>query len=61
MSAVRLGEKSITMTNAASAMPAATAKPAWVSTWFSARVSDANGPARMRPAEAMAGPACATA
>ena len=42
-------------------MPAATAKPTWVSTWFPARVSEPNVPARISPADAIAGPACASA
>ena len=40
--AVRLGEKNIAMTNAARAMPAATANPTCCRIEFPARISDAN-------------------
>src|SRR5580693_10753780 len=58
MSAVRLGEKNIAITNAASAIPADTANPSWDRIVFPARVSDANVPARISPAAAIVGAAC---
>jgi hypothetical protein len=50
MSVVRLGEKNIAITNAASAIPQDTANPSCDKIVFPARVSEANVPARMRPA-----------
>jgi hypothetical protein len=61
MSAVRLGEKNMAMTNAASAIPQDTAKPIWDRMAFPAGVSEANVPARISPAAPMAGPACRNA
>src|SRR6185312_7983616 len=58
ISAVRLGEKNIAITNAASTMPADTANPTWERIVFPARVSDANVPARISPAAPMVGPDC---
>src|ERR1700761_6887783 len=58
MRAVRLGEKNIDMTNAASAMPQGKATPICWRIEFPARVSDANVPARIRPAAAIVGPDC---
>lgn len=53
---MRLGEKNIAMTNAASAMPAATANPICCRIEFPARTSDANVPDRIGPADPIAGP-----
>jgi hypothetical protein len=50
---VRLGEKNMAMTNAASAIPAATANPSWDRIVFPARVSEAKVPARISPAAAI--------
>ena len=58
MSAVRLGEKNIAITNAASAIPQDTANPSWARIVFPARVSEANVPARISPAAAIVGAAC---
>jgi hypothetical protein len=44
------------MTNAARAMPDATANPTCCRIEFPARVSDANVPARISPADPIAGP-----
>ena len=58
MSVVRLGEKNIAITKAASAIPQDTAKPSWEWIVFPARVSEAKVPARIRPAAPIDGPAC---
>jgi hypothetical protein len=57
---VRRGEKNIAITNAARAMPAATANPTCCRIELPARVSDANVPARISPADPIADPACLT-
>src|ERR1700745_1656738 len=56
ISAVRLGEKNIAITNAASTMPAETANPTWERIVFPARISDANVPAKISPAPPVVGP-----
>jgi hypothetical protein len=49
------------ITKAAMAMPTEMANPIWLSVVPPARMSDAKVPARMRPAEAIVGPAWRTA
>jgi hypothetical protein len=49
MSAVRLGEKNMAITNAASAIPQDTANPIWDTMVFPARLSEANVAARISP------------
>ena len=61
MSAVRLGEKNMAITNALSAIPQDTANPIWDRMVFPARVSEANVPTRISPAAPIAGPACRSA
>ena len=50
------GQKNVAMTNAARAMPAATANPICCRIEFPARTSEANVPDRISPADPIAGP-----
>lgn len=61
MRAVRLGEKNMAMTNAASAIPQATANPSWARIVLPARLSEPKVPARISPAAAIVGAACRNA